>query len=102
MAGRTKIDERREREEYDRKNPWRPMTEGVPAGLVCELLYDDLETSRERLFFLNEDGKWYRCDTSNLGGGNRKPMNWRPAVPERKVNPTKRAEIITQANKRGW
>lgn len=101
-AGMTKIDERRAREEYDRQNPWRSMEEGVPQGLVCELLYDDLETSRERLFFLHEDRKWYRCDSSGLGGGSRKPMNWRPATPQRRLNPTKRGEIVTEASKRGW
>jgi hypothetical protein len=100
MADKTKIDERREREEYDRKNPWRPMTESVEAGLVCELLFSDMETSRTRHFILHEDGRWYDIDQQAQVGFGRKPMNWRPT--NRKIGPAKRAAIITEANKRSW
>lgn len=97
---RTKIDERREREEYDRKNPWRPMTEPVEAGQVCELLFSDMETSRSRHFILHEDGRWYEIDPPQKVGFGRKPMNWRP-VPK-KISPAKRLEVVTQANRSRW
>lgn len=93
------VDQRREREEYDRKNPWRSMTEEVPRGAVCEILFSDLETSRTNLFFLHEDGKWYAIQTAG-DLGFRKPMNWRPTGA--KCPPDKRAEIVSAANKRGW
>lgn len=69
MGEKTKIDERREREEYDRKNPWRSMAEPVPEGQVCELLFSDMVTSRDRHFFLHEDGRWYEIERPQQVGG---------------------------------
>jgi len=100
MAEKTKIDERREREEYDRKNPWRPMTEPVEDGLVCELLFSDMLTTRDRHFILHEDGRWYEIGNPQIVGVGRKPMNWRPTGS--KLSPAKRAEVISAANKRDW
>lgn len=95
---KTKIDERREREEYDKKNPWRPMTEPVPEGQVCELLFSDMETSRDRRYFLHEDGYWYRIDLPeqvNRARGwawGRVPMNWRPK--NARVSLVRRLEVV--------
>lgn len=101
------IAERREREAYDRAHPWRPMSEAiVNDGVLCEILFSDLETSRTRLYFLGEDDEWYRVDPPEqirLGFGwysGRNPMNWRPT--NRKLTPAKRAEIIRAANSRRW
>lgn len=104
---KTKIDERREREAYDQAHPWLPMAEAIiNNGVACELLFSDMETSRERLFFLAEDDHWYRIDSpqrlSKVRGwfGDRSPMNWRPT--NRKLSPGRRAEIATEANKSHW
>ncbi len=100
---RTKVDERREREEYDRANPWRPMTEPVPEGIACELLFNDMETSRDRRYFLHEDGRWYRIDKPEqvnraIGWyGGRVPMNWRPT--NAKLSPTRRYALVHLATR---
>lgn len=58
----TKVDERRQREEYDRSHPWRPLVDAVVNdGTVCELQFSDLATVTAR-FFLAADGYWYRLD----------------------------------------
>jgi hypothetical protein len=76
---KTKIDERREREQFDRENPWRSMAEAVSDGSVCELLFSDMAgntASRPALYFLHDDGRtWYRVDQP--GKAFRRPMNWR-------------------------
>lgn len=100
---KTKIDERREREDYDREHPWRPMTEPVPEGIACELLFSDMETSRQRRYFLHDDGRWYRIDVPEKVGttmgtwGSRVPMNWRPTLS--KISPSRRAEIVHLATR---
>ena len=102
---RTKIDERRERKDYDRAHPWQPVGSAkTNTGIVCELLFSDMETSRDRHFFLGEDDRWYLIDppTKVIGWSGRNPMNWRPVHPARKLTPGRRAEIITTANKRDW
>ncbi len=96
----TKIDERRAREAYDKANPWRSMAEGVPVGTVCEILWSDMETTRDRLFILHEDGAWYQIQPPSRNY--RSAMNWRPAQPPRKLDPAKRAEVVNEASKRGW
>jgi hypothetical protein len=101
MGEKTKIDERREREEYDRQNPWRPMSEAVPRGQVCELLFHDLETSRDKLFFLHSDGRWYALQDDGRIGHSRRIINWRP-VEGRTVGFNKRENIVEAAKKRGW
>ena len=103
---RTKIDERRDREAYDRAHPWRPLpTAVINDGVVCELLFSDLESVKAR-YFLAEDDHWYRIDPPERlgkmhyrGWGERMPMNWRPT--NRKLTPQKRAEIVRKAN-RDW
>lgn len=97
---KTKIDERREREAYDRENPWQPITSATVDGIVCELLFSDLETSRSVKFFFNDDGHWYRIDPPKkiysagwaVGRG---PINWRPT--NVKLTPARRAEIVHEA-----
>jgi hypothetical protein len=98
---RTKIDERREREAYDRAHPWKPLPKAVIGdGVVCELLFSDLEPVKAH-YFLGEDDHWYRIDPPEklLKGwaGARTPMNWRPT--NRKLTPEKRAEIMRKANR---
>lgn len=100
---RTKIDERRAREQYDRDHPWKPLPEAIiDDGVVCELLFSDLEPVKAE-FFLAEDDHWYRIDPperiSKTRGwtGERTPMNWRPT--NRKLTPEKRAQIVRKANR---
>jgi hypothetical protein len=101
---RTKIDERREREAYDRAHPWKPLSEAVIGdGVVCELLFSDLEPVKAH-FFLGDDDHWYRIDPPervHKGHGwwiyGRSPMNWRPT--NRKLTPEKRAQIMRKANR---
>lgn len=100
---KTKIDERREREAYDKAHPWQPLGSAMTnTGIVCELLFSDLETSRSRHFFLGEDDEWYEIGPMQKVYTGRRPMNWRQVDPPRKLDPAKRAEIVTHANKRDW
>lgn len=75
------IAERKAREAHDRENPWRPMSERPPVGLICDLQFSDMmgnfPAAESCKFFLDGDGRWYR-----MGAGSDhvpKPMNWRPA-----------------------
>ncbi|MDX0716555.1 hypothetical protein GOL94_27575 [Sinorhizobium medicae] len=74
------IAERKAREAHDRENPWRPMHEAKPDGLLCNLLFNDLggyHSPEETKYFLDADGYWYRKEPP--GRVYEKPMNWRPA-----------------------
>lgn len=101
---RTKVDERREREAHDKAHPWRPLPEAIiNDGVVCELLFSDMESVKAR-YFLGKDDHWYRIDPPERlskqtipGWGERLPMNWRPT--NRKLTPEKRAEIVRKANR---
>lgn len=98
---RTKIDERREREEYDRSHPWQPMgTAIINDGVVCELLFSDMASISAR-YFLGEDDHWYQIDPpkrlSKQAFLQRTPMNWRPT--NRKLSPDKRTEIMRRGNR---
>jgi len=100
---RTKVDERREREEYDRAHPWQPLPKAtMNDGVVCELLFSDMASVAAR-YFLADDDHWYRIDPpekvwkSRGWTGFRTPMNWRPTG--RKLTPAKRAEIVRIANR---
>lgn len=107
---RTKIDERREREEYDRAHPWQAMEAAViNDGVICELLFSDMAPVATR-YFLAEDDHWYSIDPpakiwkSRGWTGQRTPMNWRPAGG--KITPEKRASVMRRANREiysgGW
>lgn len=84
------IAERKAREAHDRENPWRPMSDRPPVGLICDLLFDDMVghfcADRVR-FFLDADGRWYPADSTSMPYAN--PINWRPAycflTPERRA-----------------
>lgn len=93
------IAERRDRETYDRLNPWRPMNEAKPDGTVCELLFYDMvggfDAERFR-YFLDHDGHWFRIDPPAPVFA--APMNWRPAVT--KLTPERRHYLKRQADKR--
>ncbi|AYD02215.1 hypothetical protein [Neorhizobium sp. NCHU2750] len=84
------IAERKAREAHDRENPWRPMSEKAPVGLICDLLFDDMVghfAAEGVRFFLDADGNWYRADASSMPLA--KAINWRPAycflTPERRA-----------------
>lgn len=109
MEHRTKVDERREADAYDRQHPWQPLTTAViNDGTVCELLFSDMLSDRKARYFLGEDDHWYRINppTRLLKGAGwafgRSPMNWRPVDPPVKIGPAKRAALVTEANKRRW
>ena len=76
----------------------------VNDGVVCELLFNDMDTSREVVFFLAEDERWYRIDPPDRvhkwAGLSRTPVNWRPT--KRKLTPGRRAEVVIVANKSDW
>ncbi|MEW9837301.1 hypothetical protein [Mesorhizobium marinum] len=59
------IAERKAREEEERRNPWRQLSEATPDGSICEMRRSDMtgltELGRAR-FFLHDDGHWYRID----------------------------------------
>ncbi len=74
------IAERKARETHDRENPWRPMSEKPPVGLICDLLFDDMvgQFSTESVrFFFDDDGRWYRADAEGMPFS--RPINWRPS-----------------------
>ncbi|RUV28441.1 MULTISPECIES: hypothetical protein [unclassified Mesorhizobium] len=56
------IDERRERERLERENPWRPIGEAMPDGMICELRMSNLTELGRHRFFLHGDARWYRID----------------------------------------
>lgn len=97
------IQERKDREQYDRENPWRPMKTAKPDGTICELLFADMKgefDAGDRKFFMDHDGKWYMIDPPERVY---KPaMNWRPAYV--KLTPEKRAYIKRKANswRKAW
>ena len=93
------IAERKEREAYDRMNPWRPMPDAKPDGTVCELLFSDMVgcfDADPRRYFLEHDGRWYRVDPPGLCQLD--PMNWRPAFA--RLTPERRHHIKKQARTR--
>lgn len=57
--------ERIAREAYDRKNPWRLISEAKPGPAICELRTNDMvgltDFGRAR-FILHDDGEWYRIE----------------------------------------
>lgn len=59
------IAERKAREAYDLENPWRPLSEAISDGMICELRASDMtgltDFGRSR-FFLDQDGTWYRIE----------------------------------------
>jgi hypothetical protein len=92
------VEERRAREEYDRLNPWRPMSDAKPDGTVCELLFNDMvgyfDADAFR-YFLDHDGNWYRIDPPSRVLPSPYPMNWRPAFA--KLTPERRHYLKKQA-----
>jgi hypothetical protein len=94
------IAERKAREAHDRENPWRPMGERPPVGLICNLLFNDMlgDFAADGLrFFLGGDGEWHRMDA---GGAwcMPKPINWRPAYC---FLTAERRALLMRAGKRG-
>lgn len=103
LPAKTKVDERRERQEYDRRHPWRPMTEKPGEGVVCQLLMaatggDSIESSKR--YFLAEDGGWYEVDAQEKLWS--RVMNWREHVPREKLPPARRDEIVRRANRQRY
>ncbi|PAP94509.1 hypothetical protein [Mesorhizobium wenxiniae] len=55
------IEERRARERLERENPWRPIGEAKPDGMICELRKSNLVEFGRGRFFLH-DGRWFRIE----------------------------------------
>lgn len=92
------IAERKAREEQDKLNPWRPMDQAKPDGLICDLLFDDMAGHHSpdgTHYFLAVSGDWYRIEPPAKIF--LKPMNWRPAwvrlTPERQRVLRRRADV---------
>lgn len=86
------IQERKDREQYDRENPWRPMNTAKPDGTICELLFQDMKgewQSDKFRYFMDYDGKWYRIDPPEEV--HKRPMNWRPVYA--KITPEKKRYV---------
>lgn len=100
---KTKVDERRDREEYDRRHPWQPMSTTPALGAVCQLLLaatgGDAIASTKR-HFLAEDGYWYDVDSQEKMYG--RVMNWRETDPRVKLTPARRDEIVRRANRQRY
>jgi hypothetical protein len=95
------IAERKARQAHDRENPWRPMSEKPPVGLICDLLFNDMVgdfPAEDLRFFLGSDGEWHRID---LGKAclTPKPINWRPAYCFLTIE---RRALLMRAEKRGY
>ena len=77
---KTKIDERREREAYDKEHPWQPRGTARADGTVCDLLTGDMAGTMTVAghWCLHLDGSWYRVDEP--GERSTRIMNWR-AIP---------------------
>ncbi|WP_284765387.1 hypothetical protein [Agrobacterium sp. CFBP2214] len=93
------IKERQLREAHDRENPWRPMSEAMPDGTICDLLFDDMMGhygAEDRQFFLDASGIWFCIDPPERSRG--KPINWRPAFV--RLTPERRQLIKRRASER--
>ncbi|TIT64346.1 MAG: hypothetical protein E5W90_22870 [Mesorhizobium sp.] len=55
------IAERRAREQSERENPWQPITNASPDGMICELRLANLADHGRARFFLHASG-WYRIE----------------------------------------
>ena len=108
MTKRTKVDERREQEEYERQHPWRPMTDDPPDdGTVVHLLFGDMAGANSMgnvgwiLAWSARGRPVWLCVDRPKQMTPKAPMNWRPT--NRKLGPAKRDEIKRQnRNQLDW